>query len=810
MSKKSYDPEAIEAKWQAYWGEHRSHGVDLSGAKKPFYNLMMYPYPSAEGLHVGNVFAFTGADIYGRFQRLRGMDVFEPFGFDAFGIHSENYALETNTHPMKLIPSNIKNFRKQLQRMGFMLDWDHEVQTTDPKYYRWTQWIFLQLYKAGLAYRDKAPVNWCPVCKTVLANEQVVGGMCERHPDTPVEQRDTEQWFFRITAYAQQLLDNLDWIDWSDTTKTAQRNWIGRSEGADVVFPLEGRDDSITVFTTRPDTLFGATYMVLAPEHPLVESLTTPEQRDAVERYRVEASRKMAIDRVSEEREKSGVPLGARAINPVNQKPIPIWISDYVLMGYGTGAIMAVPAHDQRDFEFATRFGLPIVQVIEGPGVKQPLEEAYEGHGAMMNSAQYDGTPSEEGKWKVTEWLESKEMGQRTVQFRLRDWCISRQRYWGPPIPMVHCGSCGIVPVPEEELPVVLPDMKDFAPDASGRPPLARATGFYETTCPKCGGSAHRDADVNDTFLDSAWYFLRYPSALDDSQAWDAKATRKWLPVDMYIGGNEHAVLHLMYTRFLCLAFKDIEVIEFGEPFKRFRAHGLLIKDGAKMSKSRGNVVGPDEYVARYGADTLRMYLMYLGPFQEGGDFRDTSIIGPRRFLERVHKFYGDRCAGTEILNEGEPPQPTLIKIHQTVKKVTNDIETLAYNTAVAALMELFNDLKDAPNLDRWTLESFAQLMAPFAPHLSEELWEMLGYKESVFLSRWPEFDPALTTTDSVEIAVQINGKLRDAFQIARDADAETAQKAALEREKVKAHLEGRSIRKVIHVPNKIINIVAS
>jgi leucyl-tRNA synthetase len=471
---------------------------------------------------------------------------------------------------------------------------------------------------------------------------------------------------------------------------------------------------------------------------------------------------------------------------------------------------MAVPAHDQRDFEFATRFGLPIVQVIEGPGVKQPLEEAYEGHGAMMNSAQYDGTPSAEGKWKVTEWLESREMGQRTVQFRLRDWCISRQRYWGPPIPMVHCDSCGIVPVPEEDLPVLLPDMTDFAPDASGKPPLARATGFYETTCPKCGGSAHRDADVNDTFLDSAWYFLRYPSALDDSQAWEEKATRKWLPVDMYIGGNEHAVLHLMYTRFLCLAFKDIGIIEFGEPFKKFRAHGLLIKDGAKMSKSRGNVVNPDEYVARYGADTLRMYLMYLGPFQEGGDFRDTSIIGPRRFLERVHKFYGDRCSGTEILNEGNPPQPTLIKIHQTVKKVTNDIESLAYNTAVAALMELFNDLKDAPNLDRWTLESFAQLMAPFAPHLSEELWEMLGHEESILRSRWPEFDPALTTTDSVEIAVQINGKLRDAFQIARDADAETAQKAALEREKVKAHLEGRSIRKVIHVPNKIINIVAS
>jgi len=813
MPESEYDPSVVEPKWQKTWRRNRLHSTDLKGAAKPFYNLMMFPYPSAEGLHVGNVFAFTGADIYGRYQRLRGHDVFEPIGFDAFGIHSENYAIQMKTHPMTLIPSNIRNFRKQLQRMGFMHDWENQVDTTDPKYYRWTQWIFLKLYEAGLAYRGTAPVNWCPVCRTVLANEQVVGGMCERHPDTPVERKSTEQWFFRITDYAQRLLENLDVIDWSETTKTAQRNWIGRSEGAEVDFAVEGRGERIRIYTTCPDTLFGATYMVLAPEHPLVDGLTSPEKRAAVEAYRAETSRKREIDRLALGKEKTGVSLGARAVNPVNGSPIPIWISDYVLMDYGTGAIMAVPAHDQRDFEFATRFGLPITQVIDAQGVSAPLREAYTGAGTMINSGPFDGLPSDEAKWKITDDLAGRGLAERKIQYRLRDWCISRQRYWGPPIPMVHCPTCGIVPVPEKDLPVLLPDVPDYTPDASGKPPLARVKEFYETTCPACGGPAHRETDVSDTFLDSAWYFLRYPSAGDDARPWDPEITRKWLPVDAYIGGNEHAVLHLMYTRFICLALHDMGLLHFGEPFKKFRAHGLLIKDGDKMSKSRGNVVNPDRFVEQYGADTLRMYLMFLGPFEEGGDFRDRGINGIRRFLDRVHRFYGERCgnaSGGEAAVSGTPPEPVLIKIHKTIQKVTSDVESLSYNTAIAALMELFNELKASPAVNRWTLESFARLLAPFAPHMGEELWEMLGHRDPIVTGGWPQYDPELTSAGAVEIAIQINGKLRDTIRIERDADPEVVKAHALETAKVRSHIENKSIRKVIHVPNKILNIVVS
>ncbi|MBD3335196.1 MAG: leucine--tRNA ligase [Candidatus Eisenbacteria bacterium] len=810
MHETTYDPEAIESKWRTRWAEQRLNTPPVEKAERPFYNLVMFPYPSGEGLHVGNCFAFTGGDIYGRYQRMRGYDVFEPMGFDAFGIHSENYAIKTQTHPMQVIPANIQNFRRQLKRMGFMFAWEHEVQTTDPEYYRWTQWIFLQLYKAGLAFRGKAPVNWCPECRTVLANEQVISGMCERHPETAVERRETEQWFFRITDYAQRLLDHLEWIDWSEITKTAQRNWIGRSEGADIVFPLEGRSETITVFTTRPDTLFGATYMVLAPEHPMVDDLVSEKNRAEVERYRTEASRKKEIDRLAVGREKSGVPLGASAINPVTEKPIPIWISDYVLMEYGTGAIMAVPAHDQRDFEFATAFKLPIVQVIDAPDVDKPLAAAYEGEGTMVNSSQFDGLPSQEAMGKITDRLEAKGQAKRRVQYRLRDWCISRQRYWGPPIPMIHCSQCGIVPVPESDLPVRLPEMDDFMPDASGKPPLARSQEFHETHCPQCGAAAHRDTDVSDTFLDSAWYFLRYPSSDDDQRPWDPELTRRWLPVNMYIGGQEHAVLHLMYTRFLYMVFHELGLVYEEEPFERFRAHGLLIKEGAKMSKSRGNVVTPDAYVEQFGADTLRMYLMFLGPFHEGGDFRDTGINGVRRFLERVYRYFSGRFGGDGTPKEGTPERPLQTKVHQTIRKVTQDIEGLAYNTAIAAMMELFNELKNAPAVDRWTEEAFVKLLAPFTPHMAEELWEMMGHDESVFKSAWPEFNAGLATSESVMIAVQINGKLRDTVEVERDSDTEEVKRLCMEREKVRPHIAGKTIRKVIYVPNKIVNVVAT
>jgi leucyl-tRNA synthetase len=824
MAFEPYDPQRIERKWQERWEQQKTNEPDLVAARRPFYTLMMFPYPSAEGLHVGNVYAFTGADIQGRYQRLRGHDVFEPIGFDAFGIHSENYALRINTHPSKLIPHNVANFRRQLRMMGLMLDWSHEVQTTDPRYYKWSQWIFIQLYKRGLAYRRQAAVNWCPRCYTVISNEQVIAGMCERHPDTPVERRNLEQWFFRITAYAQRLLDNLEWIDWSAITTTAQRNWIGRSQGADVDFPLEGRADALRVYTTRPDTLFGATYMVLAPEHPLVAELTAPARRAEVTAYCDAARRLRDVERVDEAREKTGVALGANAINPVTGKPIPIWVSDYVLIEYGTGAIMAVPAHDQRDYAFATKFDLPIVPVIQPEGSELPAGEAYVGEGRMIHSGPYDGMPSLECLKKIIVDLEARGVARGKIQYRLRDWCISRQRYWGPPIPMIHCERCGIVPVPEEQLPVLLPEMEDFRPDSPGGKPLERAKSFYETTCPQCGSPAHRDADVNDNFLDSAWYFLRYPSTRDDAHPWDPELTRKWLPVDMYVGGNEHAVLHLMYTRFLCMAFKDMGLIDFEEPFKKFRAHGLLIKEGAKMSKTHGNVVNPDEYVNQHGADTLRMYLLFLGPYTEGGDFRDSGIVGIRRFLERVHRLYADVLAGSGEEVPGAAPgaaaaaaagprrgaraRPNAIKLHQTIKKVGEDIQSFGYNTAIAALMELHNDMRSAPALDDFALDSFAILLAPFAPHEAEELWEMLAHRGSIFAAAWPEYDPALTIKDEVEIAVQVMGKLRGTVMTARDAGADEVRRMALAQESVARHLEGKQIVKVIHVPNRLVNFV--
>ncbi|MFH1144347.1 MAG: leucine--tRNA ligase [Candidatus Eisenbacteria bacterium] len=809
MTFEPYDPQRIEKKWQARWEERKVNEPDLARSPHPFYTLMMFPYPSAEGLHVGNVYAFTGADIQGRYYRLRGHDVFEPIGFDAFGIHSENYALRINTHPAKLIPHNVANFRRQLRMMGLMLDWSHEVLTTDPDYYKWTQWIFVQLFKHGLAYRKQAPVNWCPACHTVISNEQVIDGMCERHPRTAVERRTMEQWFFRITAYAQRLLDNLDWIDWSAITTTAQRNWIGRSEGADVEFPLAGRDDTLRVYTTRPDTLFGATYMVMAPEHPLVADLAAPGERAAVNAYCEAAHRLRDVERMDEAREKTGVALGANAINPLTGKPIPIWVSDYVLIEYGTGAIMAVPAHDQRDYEFATKFTLPIVPVIMPEAGELPPGEAYAGEGRMANSGPYDGMPSRECLKRIIVDLEARGIAAGRVQYRLRDWCISRQRYWGPPIPMIHCEQCGIVPVPEGDLPVRLPELEDFRPDSPGGKPLERDQQFYRTNCPQCAGPAHRDADVSDNFLDSAWYFLRYPSSHDDRRAWDPERTRKWLPVDMYVGGNEHAVLHLMYTRFLCMAFKDMGLIDFEEPFKKFRAHGLLIKEGSKMSKTHGNVTNPDEYVDKYGADTLRMYLLFLGPYTEGGDFRDSGIIGIRRFLERLHRLYTDVLEGAPgAPARGPLARPNAIKLHQTIKKIGEDIQAFGYNTAIAALMELQNDLRAAPSIDDFALEACNILLAPFAPHEAEELWEMLGRTDSIFNARWPAYDAQLTVADEVEIAIQVLGKLRGTITIARDAAEADVRRAALATESVTRHLEGKQIVKVIHVPNRLMNFV--
>ncbi len=789
-----YEPQAVEAKWQRRWAERHTNEPDLDAAARPFFNLMMFPYPSAEGLHVGNMFAFTGSDVYGRFKRLQGYDVFEPIGFDAFGIHSENFAIKVGTHPARLIPANIANFRRQLVRIGGMFDWRHELSTTDPAYYRWTQWLFLQLFKAGKAYRKAAAVNWCPNCKTVLANEQVVAGRCERC-DTVVEQRTLEQWFFRITEYAGRLLANLDdpsLMDWSDSTATAQRNWLGRSEGAQVEFPVDAAS-AVSVYTTRPDTIFGATFMVLAPAHPLLDRITTSGQRAAVDAYRAAATARDLVSRRIGDREKSGVFTGAFAKNPATGRRIPVWTADYVLMGYGTGAIMAVPAHDERDLEFARKYQLPVTTVVGEDG-------------RLQESGQFTGMPAEEGRSAIIRWLESSGAGKGQVQYKLHDWCISRQRYWGPPIPIIHCDDCGPVAVPEKDLPVVLPEIEDFRPDDTGISPLARHEEWYFVPCPECGKRARRETDVSDTFLDSAWYYLRYPSTEFDDRPFDRERTRRWCPVATYIGGNEHAVLHLLYSRFIAMVLRDLGQVEFEEPFRRFRAHGLIVKDGAKMSKSRGNVVIPDEYIARWGADTFRTYLMFLGPFQEGGDYRDESIRGPRRFLEKVWALMLEATRNARV---GEDiPRHVEVKWHETLKKAHDDLEALRYNTAISALMELVNTLRDAGCADRRIVEDLVVMLAPFAPHFAEECWERLGHGASVFEEEWPEWDEALTVEESVEVAVQVGGRTRSKIVVRRGSGEELVTAAALADPTTRRFLGDRPVRKTIYVPDRLVNLV--
>jgi leucyl-tRNA synthetase len=802
----SYDPAVVEARWQERWSREHTNEPDLDQPRRPFYNLMMFPYPSAEGLHVGNMFAFTGADIYGRFKRLHGYDVFEPIGFDAFGIHSENYALAVGTHPAKLIPQNIETFRRQLRRFGGMFDWRHELSTTDPRYYKWTQWIFLQLFKAGIAFRKKAAVNWCPKDMSVVANEQVINGYCERHPDTKVEQRFLEQWFFNITRYAERLLRNLDQLDWSDSTRTLQRNWIGRSEGAELIFATPA-GAKIQVFTTRPDTVFGATYLVLAPEHPLVDQLTADEQRRQVNAYRREMQGKDLVSRRvgGGDKTKTGVFLGSYARNPATGEAIPIWIADYVLMEYGTGAIMAVPAHDTRDFEFATQFKLPIREVVRTSG-GEPLPRVSE-DGVLVNSQQFDGLHSRQAKGAIVAWLKERGLATPQVQYRLHDWCISRQRYWGPPIPIIHCDRCGPVGVPERDLPVLLPLIEDFRPDASGVSPLARHKEWYYAKCPQCGAQGRRETDVSDTFLDSAWYYLRYPSTEFDDRPWDPKRTTTWLPVTSYIGGNEHAVLHLLYSRFITMVLQELGHVHFEEPFPKLRAHGLIIKDGAKMSKSRGNVVIPDAYIQQWGADTFRMYLMFLGPFQEGGDFRETGIIGIRRFLDKVWTTAHEAAELTPGASPGLRPDVAR-KLHQTIRKVTADTEGLDYNTAIAAMMEYVNALRDAGCATRDAVEPLLVMLAPYAPHLAEELWSLLGHEQSIFTATWPAFDERLAAAGDVEVVVQVNGKVRGRVTVSRGASEAEVVARAMQDESVRKFVDGKPVRKTVYVQDRLLNFV--
>jgi len=812
--KDGYDPSAVEAKWQRLWDERGTNRFTLEqlrAAKDPYYNLMMFPYPSAEGLHVGNIYAFTGADVHGRYQRLRGRTVFEPMGFDAFGIHSENFALKVGKHPMDLIPSNVRNFTRQLKRIGGMFDWNHAVDTTDPDYYKWTQWVFVQLFKAGLAERKEAPVNWCPSCMTVLANEQVIAGECERC-GTAVEQRRIAQWFFKITKYAERLLANLARIDWSEKTKKAQVNWLGRSEGARLRFPVvddNGRDTGtvIEVYTTRPDTVFGATYMVLSPEHPLVNEVTNPGLSAPVYAYREKAKQKDLVARQKVDKTKTGVSTGGYVRNPATGESIPIWIADYVLMGYGTGAIMAVPGHDQRDFDFARQFDLPIVRVVAGPGTDAdtPLDEAYVGPGGLVNSGRFDGTDVAESVRVLTAWAAEQGWGEGQVNYRLHDWCISRQRYWGPPIPIIYCDACGPVAVPEKDLPVVLPRVENFKPDDSGVSPLARVESWYRTECPECGKPARRETDVSDTFLDSGWYFLRYPSTDFADRPFDPAITKKWLPVDSYIGGHEHAVLHLLYSRFVTMALHDLGHLDFEEPYDVFRAHGLIIAEGAKMSKSKGNVVVPDPVIEEYGADTLRTYLMFLGPFEEGGDYRQDGIQGPYGFLHRLWETVLSASTGA--------PDPAVErKVHQTIRQVTEQIPALQYNTAIAALMECLNAIRAGGRVcARAEIEPLVPLLAPFAPHIAEELWERLGHAGSIFDgANWPAYDATKAAETSVTIAVQVNGKLRGSITVAKGAAEADVVAAARADGNVARYLEGVTERKVIYVKERLVNFVVA
>jgi len=809
-----YNPTKTEKKWQKIWEERGLYKTDLNDDKKPkYYNLVMFPYPSGDKLHIGHWYNFAPADSWGRFMRLNGYNVFEPQGYDSFGLPAENYAIKKGIHPTESIAANIEYMRQQLREMGPMYDYSKEVVTSDPDYYKWTQWIFLQLFKKGLAYKKKSAVNWCPSCQTVLANEQVVEGQCERCKHE-VTKKDLEQWFFRIRNYAEDLLD-YSGLDWPAKTKLMQQNWIGRSEGSEVVFELcdeKGKliGKNVTIFTTRVDTLYGATYMVLAPENELVQKITKKAHQENVADYTEKARRQTDIERTSEGREKTGVFTGCYAVNPANSEIIPIWIADYVLVHYGTGAVMAVPAHDERDYQFAVKYKLPVKAVVAPTGasieasqkqVKKIInEKAFTDDGILINSAQFSGEKSAEARVKITESLMKRNAGKLVVNYKLRDWLISRQRYWGAPIPVVYCKHCGIVPVPEEDLPVLLPKDVDFTPKGDGKSPLNTVKAFTKTKCPNCGKAATREVDTIDTFVDSSWYFLRYPSARLETAPFEKKMMEKWLPVDMYIGGPEHACMHLLYARFINMVLHDMGYIGFKEPFKKLVHQGMITKDGAKMSKSKGNVVSPDSFVHKYGSDVFRMYLMFMGPFTEGGDWSDKGITGIARFVER---FYTLATGGNDV----KDPDGASKSLHKTIKKVTEDIKNFQFNTAIAALMEFLNVIQKT-GADEETKKTAVLLLAPLAPHLAEELWEQMGQKFSVFDANWPKFDPKKLKEENVEIAVQVNGKVRGTVQIAVDAAEEAAIAKAIELENVSRFMEGKEVIRKIYVPGKLVNIV--
>jgi leucyl-tRNA synthetase len=859
----AYPFQSIESKWQAFWERNRTFRAPALPApgQRKFYVLDMFPYPSGKGLHVGHPEGYTATDILARYRRMRGDAVLHPMGWDSFGLPAEQYAIKTGQHPKIITAENIATFRRQLKMLGFSYDWDREIATTHEDYVRWTQWIFLKLFERGLAYESEMPVNWSPDMCAVLANEEVEEW---RAKGFAVERRLMKQWVLKITDYADRLLADLDTLDWPESVKEMQRNWIGRSEGAEVDFAIGG--EKIRVFTTRPDTLFGATYMVLAPEHPLVDKIATPEQRAAVEAYRAAAARKSDLERTELAKEKTGVFTGALAVNPVNGKSIPVWVADYVLWGYGTGAIMAVPAHDTRDWEFATKYGLPIVEVVSGG---DPSREAFTGDGPLVNSSNpevsLDGLPVPEAKRRITDWLASKGLGQKKVNYKLRDWLFSRQRFWGEPFPLVHCPSCGVVPLPEDQLPVRLPEMEDYRPTPDGRPPLARAEAWVKTVCPRCGGPATRETNTMPQWAGSCWYYLRYIDPRNPAAFVDPEKEKAWMPVDLYVGGTEHAVLHLLYARFWHKVLYDIGAVSTPEPFRRLVNQGMILgemeytlfRDAAgnplsfasdataaaaasserlpdadvlkkgdkfvwkqdpsvvlrakaeKMSKSRGNVINPDDIVRQYGADSLRLYEMFMGPLTQVKPWSMKGVEGVSRFLNRVWRLFVDPETGETLPPCDDTPTPGQLRaLHTVLKAVTRDIEAMAYNTAISAMMIFLNEALAWPNRPRAALEPFVLVLSPFAPHIAEEIWQRLGHAESLARAPWPEWDEAHLKQDLLTLPVQVNGKLRARITVPADASPDAVLAAAEASPEVLPFLAGKPVRKRIHIPGRLVNLV--
>lgn len=811
---KRYNPKEIEPRWQRQWAESKIYEAEQTSDKPKKYILEYFPYPSGAAMHVGHVRNYTIGDAIMRFNRMRGYNVLHPMGWDAFGLPAENYAIKTKVSPQKAIAENTARFKQQLIQMGFGYDWSREFTSSDPDYYQWTQWFFLLLHKRGLAYRKESLQWWCPVDKTVLANEQVEDGKCWRCGSI-VEKKALPQWFFKITDYADRLVADLDDVNWTDSIKNMQRNWIGRSRGAEVDFKVADSDEVIAVFTTRPDTLYGATFMVVAPEHPIVQKVVSNEQRQVVADYVKQSQAKSDVERQETNREKTGVFTGSYAINPVNNERIPIWIADYVLYGYGTGAIMAVPAHDERDWEFAEKFELPVVRVIKN---EIPDGQYSSGEGTMMNSGSYDGMEASEAREKIIADLEHQGVGKERVNYKIRDWLISRQRYWGAPIPMIHCEKCGTVPVPEDHLPVVLPELTSFEPSGDGRSPLARVPEFVNTTCPQCGGPAERETDTMDGFACSSWYFLRFADPHNSEQAFDPEKMKYWLPVDDYIGGAEHAVMHLLYARMWTKVMQDAGLIEFGEPFKTLRNHGMILApDGAKMSKSKGNTIEPGGLIEQgYGADSIRIMELFIGPWNQSANWSIEGMGGSFRFLQRVwaiSQSYMDRGADSEAVDDTELKRT----IHRAIHRVSKDLEAMGFNTAIAGLMETVNELyklkttihfEQAPQTWVWAIATLLQLLAPFAPHITEELWEQVGNKGSIHQSEWPVHDEQYLISETMTIVVQVNGKVRAQLEVATDATREQILESAKANDRVASYLSGKELKKSIYIPGKLVSFV--